>query len=181
MFKRILVGYDLSTQSRRALGMASGLARLFGCSLTVVHVLPLPAVLKRWSSPTAKLDLEQYESVLKHQHEAALHELERDVVRLAATPLLDVHCMVRTGSPPTVLVEVAERINADLVVVGRGKRGVLGPTSERVVRLSGRTVLVTPVSGAYGAAIKFGGAEREGRVPRSGRIRARRAKPRARS
>lgn len=170
MFKRILVGYDLSERSRRALAIASGPARAFRSSLTVVHVLALPPVLKRWSASSEPGDLKSYDALLKRQMSSAQADLESRVARLVVTPLLDVRCLVRAGIAPNALVDVADRIDADLIVVGRGKQGMLGPTAERVVRLAGRSVLVAPVGKRSRPGAQFGDADRR-RTPR-GRIDA---------
>lgn len=178
MFKRILVGYDLSEQSRRALALAGGLARAFTSQLTVLHVVPMPPVLRRWSTAESARDLERYEVLLRRQLANAQQDLERRAFRAVAAPIGDLRCVVRAGAVPDVLVEVADRIDADLIVVGRGKRGVLGPTPERVVRLAGRAVLVAPVKGrSFAGALLTDDPERDRRGrSRSAAARARGAR-----
>lgn len=172
MFKRILVGYDLSEQSRPALALAGGLARACGCALTVAHVLPLPPVLRRWKGSTEPDDLKKYEVLLKRQIASAQGELQRRVARLAVTPALNVQCVVRAGTAPNALVDIADQINVDLIVVGRGRKGVLGPTADRVVRMAGRAVLVAPIGKRSSGAIQFDDSVRRRRNAPRGRIRA---------
>jgi nucleotide-binding universal stress UspA family protein len=118
--RKILVGYDDSDAARRALDRAADLAG-YGSTLTVVTVAR-----NGTASSTNMLD------------SAREHLLGRHV---SATYLQPV------GEPAVTLVEAAEEIGADLMVVGRRSRGtlrrlVLGSVSDAVVRGAPCDVLV---------------------------------------
>ena len=115
--RTIVVGYDGSDSSRRALDAAADLVG-YGSTLSVVTV--------------------------------QTGEIGRDVPRAAREHLQGRHVEARyhepAGEPAEQLVEAAETLGADLVVVGRRNRGplraLLGSVSSRVVRRAPCDVLV---------------------------------------
>jgi len=147
MFKRILVATDLEAQSRRALAIAGALARSFGSSLTVVHVVATPVRLPVWAPPRARKDDAQFGELIRKRVELAQQELDKRVLKSRVAPIAKTRCVVKAGNPLDVIVELADRSDVDLIVIGRGARGRLGPIAERVVRLTGRAVLVAPSKG----------------------------------
>jgi nucleotide-binding universal stress UspA family protein len=115
--RKIVVGYDGSEASRRALDAAADLVG-YGSTLSVVTVRNA--------------------------------EVDRDVPRAAREHLQRRHVEARyhepAGEAAEQLVEVAESLGADLVVVGRRDRrplrALLGSVSSRVVRRAHCDVLV---------------------------------------
>ena len=81
---------------------------------------------------------------------------------------------MRVGKPAEVIAAAADELGADLIVVARGRGGRLGPNTERLVRMAGRTVLVAPVRApaAFAAAERRGHAApgRSARQARAGRV-----------
>jgi nucleotide-binding universal stress UspA family protein len=144
MFKKILVATDLTTKSATAMQMALALAASSGATVLVLHAVGLPAELRRWAAPVFRSDLKLYGELLDRQIEAARVTLEKQLgsARRGAT---EIRCVVRGGTPAEVVAEVADESSVDLIVVGRGRHGLLGSTAERIVRMAGRTVLVAPV------------------------------------
>ena len=132
----LLAPVDFSDPSRTALDFAIRLARLTGAALHVLHVQdPLLAEGARH----AGLDLERETE----------DELTRMVAGLAGTsgPAPQLH--VATGPAVDVIVETAERLAADVIVIGsHGMSGterlVFGSTTEGVLRRAPVSVLVTP-------------------------------------
>jgi len=114
---RIIVGYDGSDVSRRALDAAADLAG-YGSMISVVTVR------------NGEIGPEVARGAREHLHlrhvEAAYHE--------------------PVGEPAEQLVETAENVEADLIVVGRRNRSplraLLGSVSSRVVRRAPCDVLV---------------------------------------
>jgi len=143
-FKSILVCSDLTPVSGSALELAVDLARDHLQSLHVLHVVTLPPEIKRWSQPLFSVDLKLYRQLLDRQLEAAKKELNRQLRPYLRGPVWP-QTLVRAGLAAEVIAETANELAVDLIVVARGTGGALGPTAERVVRLAGRTVLVTPV------------------------------------
>jgi len=142
--KVVLLATDLEARSKPALRMATQLAKSLGARLVVVHVVELPATLKRWSTAAARTDAAVYSRLLKGQTDAARATLE-ELVREAGSEPEDVRCIAKAGWVAETISEVANKVNADLIVVGRGRGGKLGRNSERIVRMEGRAVLVAPV------------------------------------
>jgi nucleotide-binding universal stress UspA family protein len=135
MYKRILVAYDGSAASRKAFDAARGLALRHGAALWVVTV----------ARPLEIGDDVEAEAVIensRHFHRRLLAELEAEV-----TDKMDVHFEVCVGHPAEQIIYTADRIGADLIVVGdRGRskfaRLLLGSTSKQVTEYAGRHVLV---------------------------------------
>jgi nucleotide-binding universal stress UspA family protein len=147
MFKRILACTDLTMASAPALRCAAGQMEPGQSRLTVLHVVPLPPEIKKWSLPIFAADVKVYRQLLDRQIAAAKAELERQL-RSVVGKTAAVAIRVRSGDAADVIARSADEIGADLIVVARGHGGKLGHTAERVVRLVGRTVLVAPVRNA---------------------------------
>jgi nucleotide-binding universal stress UspA family protein len=138
--KRILVPLDFSTNSRRALDYADGVARKFDASLHLVHVCEVPSMI------TASMDA--YAIAYTDWSQRLGEEAERELVKTSnALKGLTVTTEVLFGSAAAAIVEAAATNKADLIVMGtHGRRGVsrwwLGSVAERVLRTSHQPVLV---------------------------------------
>ena len=130
----ILVPTDFSPHAEHALDYAVGLAKTFGARLHLLHAysLPVPA--------TFPDTIAVPQSVWDGLREYAGEQLAEARKRVVAN---GVECEVEAlGEPPfPAVVETAERIRADLIVMGtRGLTGlkhvVLGSVAERTVRLA---------------------------------------------
>ena len=136
--RRILVGYDGSPPSARALHLALGLARQTGGEMWVVYASsPPPVVAEPRPDEEQGLESLAVEHVLREAQAAAQTYGVRLTVR------------IRDGRPVRLLLETASEVNADLVVLGtRGLRGagrlVLGSVSSSVIAESNLPVLVVP-------------------------------------
>src|SRR5690349_21376332 len=138
-FKSILCGVDFSRYSASALRHAAALARVNGASLTVVYVVdPLLS--------TAAAVAYNSRAIAS----GARAELQR-FVRAALKPqrMPSVRIIVAIGKPAPAVLHTAERIGADVVVVGtRGltgfKKAFFGSTTEAILRRSRLPVLAVP-------------------------------------
>ena len=134
----IFCAVDFSETASLALTHASQLARRHDAGLVLAHVVePLPVV----SYPILMVPLDA-EIELREFASARLEELAETVRKSGLTVSTD----LEHGPPGPHLVEMAERANADIVVIGtRGLTGfehfVMGSTAEYVVRRAGRPVL----------------------------------------
>ncbi|HTP54030.1 MAG TPA: universal stress protein [Thermoplasmata archaeon] len=136
--RRILVGYDGSRAAARATEWAVALARTTGAALWLVHGS---------AAPTAVAEPQTDEEQGKEVH--ALDDALEGVRRRAAGLGLAVTVLNREGPAARVLIDAANEVSADLIVVGtRGLRSAarvfLGSVSTAVVAESGRPVLVVP-------------------------------------
>jgi len=137
MYETILTPVDGSAPSEAAADHAIRLARDADATLSVVSVVDVEAL------SAAKLDTE----ALLDGYEA---EAERHVAAVADRAResgVDVETAVIRGAPYRAILDRAEAVDADLVVMGsHGRRGLerylLGSTTERVLRLSPAPVLV---------------------------------------
>ena len=130
--RRILVPVDFSEPSRQAVAYAARLARAFGGSLRLLHVVE-----------TFPIDAFIGSEAVQEMQAAAARGAQARLQELAAA--LDaegggrVEVLVRTGSPHRVIVAAAAEWRANLIVLAtRGltglRRAYLGSTAERVVR-----------------------------------------------
>lgn len=129
--KRLLMATDLSARSDRALGRAVRLAREHGARLTVVHVVDegLPP-------PLAEAQTASAGKIIREHVEALA---EGDAPRVSIK--------VVTGRPHAAILDMAENIDAELVILGLHRADTLkdmfrGTTAERVLRAKGGPVLL---------------------------------------
>lgn len=154
MIKHILAPVDGSPHSEGALEYAIALARSFSAEVEVLNVTDIRALqgpfLKDLSSALGFVAGQDYEPKI----EAILRERGAAVLKgsEARCASLGVPCRTvsRLGVVDTLIVEEGKK--ADLIVMGqRGENaewgtGLLGSTTEAVVRKSNKPVLVTPAS-----------------------------------
>jgi nucleotide-binding universal stress UspA family protein len=140
--RRILVATDGSEPADRALALAAELARSWGSgTLTLLKAVSDPVTF----APTAAAGLEM---VLDAEQQGAERDLAQRAERLR-TGGLKVETLVRVGSAPEVVADVADSLEADLVVAGStGKgalqRAVLGSVTTRLLHVLRRPLLVVP-------------------------------------
>jgi nucleotide-binding universal stress UspA family protein len=140
--RRILVGVDRSAPALAALELAADLAQVLGGSLSVLEVIeyvpPFPL------GPSTAVTSEGEEHAPERAMallEAAAHDIrERGV---------SVQVIVRSGDPAPTLLELADQLDVDLVVVGsRGRGGpaelLLGSVARTVANRVRRPTLVVP-------------------------------------
>jgi nucleotide-binding universal stress UspA family protein len=137
-FGRIVVGVDGSENAGRALACAVDLARAIDAEVVAVHSVGL---------------LERLASSQSHEVDPASVDIRHEFETVWCAPLNDADVrslrLVRDGNPVSVLLDVAEEVGADLIVVGsRGLGGypelLLGSTSTQVAQHSTRPVLIVP-------------------------------------
>jgi nucleotide-binding universal stress UspA family protein len=136
--KRVLVGVDSSENARRALDWAILLGRQFRADLVAVHAIGLLTDLGDGDPVPSHSHLEELRTKLETEWCASLvasgvpHRLE---------------CV--DGPPVRVLIDAADREQADVIVVGsRGEGGfselLLGSTSHQVAEHANRPVFIVP-------------------------------------
>lgn len=118
MFKTIVVGTDGSQTATMALGMAADLAKQNGADLHIVSGYQPRTGLKVAGAGS------NVEGWMVTSTDAVAGIL-RDAAELARRRRVPVTTHHEAGDPAKALVKTAERVGADLVVVGnRGMRGV---------------------------------------------------------
>ena len=147
---RILVPVDGSECSRHAAEHAAALAQAHAAEIALVHVV----------------DEQVVEELAQHGRDDGLHARERllengqvylrDAARLAEERGVAHREEIAEGDPCAAICEAADRVGADLVVMGRiGRRGarriLMGSITRRVIETGHAPVLV--VSGRPAAAV----------------------------
>lgn len=138
--QRILCPVDFSTCSDQAVHAALGLAKRMGASLELVHVVQTPTYvlpLMPMGGPPIDL-LRDLPKRLKAQLDALRDRLSAGQVTITTH--------LREGVVHTQIIERAQAISADLIVIGtHGHTGfthvLLGSVAERVVRMAPCPVL----------------------------------------
>jgi nucleotide-binding universal stress UspA family protein len=140
----LLVGVDHSQASRTALELAADIAASLGGSLSVLEVVEYVPAFPLDEPTAAGGRLQRWAA------EAAMALLEAEVRKVRARGV-GVQVVVRSGDPAATLLEVANDVDADLVVVGtRGRGGLdellLGSVARTVADRARRPTLVVPAS-----------------------------------
>jgi nucleotide-binding universal stress UspA family protein len=149
-FHRILVAFDGSGQSRRALSDAVAMAWTNDASLAILTVAPAPTPWTYGDGYGAPVDLFDVNRVIDRHYEELVQEAADSVPDgLAVTTLL------KAGPPGPRIVEEARRGDYDLVVMGSRGHGelrslLMGSVSHHVLQTSPVPVLVIRGSGATG-------------------------------
>jgi nucleotide-binding universal stress UspA family protein len=163
--KTIIVGYDGSDASERALARAADVAQAFSAALVVVSVTgsaQVPVAVSAYeptallvppaatgpvaTGGTVPLPEAQPEPLPPGPEELARHQLERARMSLAGRPV-DAEYVVEVGDPVERLLDVADERDADLIAVGSHERGFLDrllghAVDQAVARRSDRDVLL---------------------------------------
>jgi nucleotide-binding universal stress UspA family protein len=118
----IVVGYDDTPASQRALERASTLAKALGSKLVVISVTPLMVSIGRSGGPTDPTDPPE-----RHAQELATARayLESQGIQADYQPAV--------GEPADAIVQLADQVDADLIVVGTRELGL-------IKRLTGQSV-----------------------------------------
>jgi nucleotide-binding universal stress UspA family protein len=138
MYHRIVVGFDGSDSSRRALQQGVRLAKLSAAEILVTmveeHLPKYPSAMSETTEEREAIDT--YFATLQKEAEALAREVGVPLaVRIVA------------GSAPKLLCDVAKETRADLLVIGASGRsgiwaGMLGGTADKVVDHASCSVLV---------------------------------------
>jgi nucleotide-binding universal stress UspA family protein len=138
---RIVVGLDGSEGSARALEWAATLARDLRADIVAVHVLPhvLPP-----PSPMFVMDYDE-----ERERKVLEQLLEDEWCRPLRLLELPYRAFCEIGSPADVIMKIADRENADLIVVAsRGRGGftglLLGSVSQQIAHHARQTVVIVP-------------------------------------
>lgn len=154
--KRILVATDLSEESTNVIRYALELGSKFDAQIHILHVMPTVdhAVLNMVAismGPDRLAELNAMnEKNLAEQTKAKLDELLHDEnqlrdVQLSKQPLVEVH----HGEPAPMILQVADQLDADMIILGSHSKGklhyaFLGSVAEKILHKSHRTVVIVP-------------------------------------
>ena len=152
----ILVARDLSKESSRVIRYALELGSKFHAQVHVLHVMPTVdtsvlnmVALTMGADKLAKLnaqnEAELAQKTTDQLHEIALKEAELMEEANVNPPKVEVH----HGEPVEVILTTADRLDADMIVIGSHSKGklhyaFLGSVAEKVLHRSHHTVVIVP-------------------------------------
>ncbi len=144
-FRKILVPVDFSSHASKALETAIELAKVFKAKLHLLHCyqINVGAI-----SPYGLVIPESFDRDIR---EAATRQIEKWRAKVAVEKV-EVEAEVSPIFPSEAIATTAERIGADLIVMGtRGLSGIkhvlLGSVAERTVRIAPCPVLTVKAKG----------------------------------
>ncbi|KHK03440.1 universal stress protein [Desulfovibrio sp. TomC] len=137
---KILVAHDGSAQADKALDVGVGIAGKSGGSVVVVNVVPDLCL------ASEEIGMETCELVSRSLTDEAGKTMGKVMARLAEKGV-DAALVIKTGRPADAILEAADEMAADLIVIGStGKHGalrmLLGSVSSRVAEYSTRSVFI---------------------------------------
>jgi nucleotide-binding universal stress UspA family protein len=139
--KRIVVGVDGSDSGKHAVEWTARLAKAMRSEVIAVYALDIPVALPDPYTMPLYLD------------DKVRAGIEKDLVTKWCRPLktagVKFRAILQDGRPASVILDVADKEKAGLIVVGRRGRGevaelLLGSVSHEVVLHSKRPVLLVP-------------------------------------
>ena len=158
--KRILVAKDLSKESSNVIRYALELGSKFDAEVHILHVMPTVdhAVLNMVAISMGPDKLAELNAMnekdlgekTRSQLNAILEEETRQGdVQLSTPPQVEVH----HGEAAPMILQVADRLDADMIILGSHTKGklhyaFLGSVAEKILRKTHRTVVIVPPGGA---------------------------------
>ena len=153
--QRILVPVDFSDVSRAATHYAIGLSEQFNPTIDILHIWDLPAFLSPYpiqggagSTPASIADYARQR--VDEAMTSFMADLDGDINRaMDAQHTLHLIKHVKTGEPAAVILDMAQEMKHDLIVMGtHGRSGLahlfIGSVTERVMREAPCPVLAVP-------------------------------------
>ena len=141
--EKIVVGVDGSGQSAEALDWATRMAQGMGSEVIAVFAIDIPVwfVGSDVTIPPPQFDPEWRKGMQKAFEERWCKPLKDAGVKFRT--------IMEDGRPASLINDIADRLNADVIVLGRRGRGgvaelVLGSVSHELVLQSKRAVLLIP-------------------------------------
>ncbi|MDP9276662.1 MAG: universal stress protein [Actinomycetota bacterium] len=144
MFSRIVVGTDGSETAAEAVRQATELAKLSGARLDIVSAFePLPQQRVKAEAREAPGDV-QYEISPREDVNLILDAATGEAKKAG---IEEVQAHAREGEPADAILDVAEEINADLIVVGNkgmtgARRFLLGSVPNKVSHHAPSSVII---------------------------------------
>jgi nucleotide-binding universal stress UspA family protein len=136
-YHSLLVPFDGSDTSRKALSRACELSKIDGGEITVLYVIP------RYEE---MVDFFKTESITKSLFQEA-EKIADAAKKLAAERGVQIKAVVQEGHVSDKIVEIADKFKNDLIIMGtHGWRGVnkaiMGSTAERIIANAARPILI---------------------------------------
>jgi nucleotide-binding universal stress UspA family protein len=153
---RILVAKDLSRESSHVVRYALELASKFDAEVHVLHVMPTvdSAVLNMVAismgpDKLAKLNAANEKEMAEKTRQQLKDMLDKEKQLAPFELKKEPHVEVHHGEAAPVILSVADRIDADLILLGSHSKGklhyaFLGSVAEKILRKAQRAVFIVP-------------------------------------
>jgi len=144
--KTIIAALDFSNSTPGVLEMAGGIAKAYGASLHLLHVMePEPTYTAYGFTPDEFPVIHTFQEEVKKRAQAKLEEAAASVRHLVP----DVTVKVSEGNPLPSVLDYIRDVGGDMVVLGTHGHGVvasllLGSVAEGLVRKAAVPTLVVP-------------------------------------
>ncbi len=141
--KTILVPTDFSECANNALEVAASIAKKTGASITLLHVLDVPSITVNGVGSMPETD----EAPFMMKFLKVTKEKMKKIISSSSLKNISVSDKIEIGSANAKIIQAAEKINADLIVMGSHgcsgwKEIMMGSNTEKIVRLSTIPVFV---------------------------------------
>jgi nucleotide-binding universal stress UspA family protein len=148
MYNKILIATDGSDLAARALEHGAQLAKAVGAEVVVVTVIEPAALMGGGYASVAGTVYDPIPELIEAQKEATAKLLKGAVDKVAAFGVTATSEYVDNSFPAEGIISTAERVDADLIIMGsHGRRGIgrllLGSQTNEVLAHTKLPVLVT--------------------------------------
>jgi nucleotide-binding universal stress UspA family protein len=148
LFSRILVAFDGSNPSRRALDLAAKTAAMFEGELIILTVVPkvlVPIFTEEDVDSIGAVELLEQQVRMKEHYGKSLETAEASIRELY--PHLKFEAVLLEGRPSSTIVDEAEKRDVNLIMLGSRGLGeitgwILGSTSRKVVDQCTKPILI---------------------------------------
>ena len=147
MFSKVLVAYDGSDPSKRALDHAAKMAAMFEGELVILTVVPKVSVpiYSNAELGAQAMDIASLQERMRENYSQSLKKADEEIRGLY--PHLKVETILKEGRPSSIIVSEADKLGVSLIVMGsRGLGGIsgwiLGSTSRQVVDQCTKAILI---------------------------------------
>jgi len=147
VFSKVLVAYDGSDPSKRALDHAAKMAAMFEGELIILTVVPKVSipVYSNAELGAQAMDIASLQERMRENYGQSIKKAEEEIKGLY--PHLKVDTILAEGRPASLIVSEAAKLGVSLIVMGsRGLGGItgwiLGSTSRQVVDLCTKAILI---------------------------------------
>jgi nucleotide-binding universal stress UspA family protein len=147
VFSKVLVAYDGSDPSKRALDHAAKMAAMFEGELIILTVVPKVSVpvYSNAELGAQAMDIASLQERMRENYSQSIQKAEEEIKGLY--PHLKVDTLLLEGRPASLIVSESDKLGVSLIVMGsRGLGGftgwILGSTSRQVVDLCTKAILI---------------------------------------
>ncbi len=128
-FKKILVPYDASEFSNKALLVAIEVAENMKAQILILHVVPsLPISDKQYHKITSKEEELTFSSLIKERYQEISNKINRVIdekVDEYNTSKIPIKTELKIGTPANTILQFVEENSIDLIIIGsKGASGI---------------------------------------------------------